>query len=1160
MSVQQIMKLEYETLQPIIQQNPRFRNGHIILLVCVEFPVIMNPDNCDSDRSSLSAENLSFKDGSHMSIFSDTSGNDKYSANRTPTLRGKCGNIVRSNSIAAIKFGNEEKQGNARLTLAKSMGSGEKTPVTHFCTPRRSGSGRHSGKMAADQQQQTPSKRFFGENNVKPPATPECFTKVQMETPRTKAEPEEIPITLGEETSNLTVCVRVRPLNAREKKDVAVTNIVSVDGSEIMVTCDSGTSHTFSYDHCFWSCDPRHPQFASQDVIFSTMVQPLIDKAFQGYNACLFAYGQTGSGKSYSMMGLDVDARGSIGREGGIIPRFCHELFERIASLEDSNVGSANISDSACVEISYFEIYNEKIHDLLGGSSDGGKRPPLKVREHPQFGPYVVDLSVHGVTSYQDLQGWLTVGNSQRATAATGMNEKSSRSHSIFSIILTQTQEETVNEECHKHSRRSKINLVDLAGSERLSQTCASGDRLREGVSINRSLLTLGKVIAALADSGNSKRKGFVPYRDSILTWLLRESLGGNSRTTMLATISPANIHLDETLSTLRYACQARTIVNRVRVNENPHDRLIRELRAEVDRLRNLREDYEQKQLLQASRALQHRDRSETLEQEMENLKEQLRQSEEQLAQAQKSWAQRLKEAELCKSAELNRLRRCGVVVELDWQQKEPCLLNLAADPCLSGTLLYLLPSGCVRVGSPGGVPLPDIVLNGPLVKPSHCSIENSGGKLTLIPAPGAETFVNGEAVKGRTRLGHSDRLVIGGNHYFRVSNPNECTTSGPLADYEFAHQEILRIQEEKLQKELNEAKKKAMQDLEDAKVEAERQMGAQRLNYEMQLQQLEEMLEQHKLALAEVQRKKEHLEIQQHVLEAEFLKRMDRRSEIEETTVVPVYNSNFLQDLEAALNETVTLNVEGTHSTSLHQLSMGVEEANELCKQFGIAYEFQQHHILGHSDVERKVRVRDAAKGLVSYWREESFVSWLQRLRDLEPNESVKELLDSDETWIEEAEEEEDDDEEEQEGSGRRICVSTVQLKKQLNESIQLLSRESCNDSALESSHNTTEDFSANRECMESWLLTLESTTSKMRAACGTQGEVVTRALHSLHNAVLQLRIAFDDPGTPSHRFFPCPGTDAKPGKSNLRSPGPKTNKNVRFFLSSSQQVDSPQ
>ncbi|KDR08098.1 Kinesin-like protein KIF14, partial [Zootermopsis nevadensis] len=738
----------------------------------------------------------------------------------------------------------------------------DQTPVTHLCTSRQSGSGQipsgdhsktklPSQKRLSDHHHGTRLKRFFSEANLqKVSATPDCFSKVHMETPRNKVESEDLPVFPSDETSHLTVGVRVRPFNMREQNDFAVVNVVSVDGSKIKMMSESGTTYTFIYDYCFWSCDPEHPQFASQDVIFNTLVQPLIDKAFQGYNACLFAYGQTGSGKSYSMMGLDIDIGNSIGNEVGIIPRFCYELFERIASLEDSD--SSTRKSTCNVEISYFEIYNEKIHDLLGGSSDG-KRAPLKVREHPVFGPYVVDLSVLGVASYEDVQGWLTVGNSQRATAATGMNEKSSRSHSIFNIILTQTEEEPAERgEFHKHCRRSKINLVDLAGSERLSHTCSSGDRLKEGVSINGSLLSLGKVIAALADNANGKKKNFVPYRDSILTWLLRESLGGNSRTTMLATISPANIHLDETLSTLRYAGQARTIVNRVRVNEDPHDRLIRELRAEVNHLRALREDYEHQMKMGVPRRLLQPDRTDLndKEREIEILKEQLKHKEEQLRQseeltkAQKPWTERLEEAVKQKSAELNHLRRCGVALQLDWKQHSPCLVNLAADPSFSGTLLYLLPEGVIHIGRLGattGDQQPDIALSGPLIQPHHCTVENKDSKLTLIPGSKGETFVNGELAKERIGLQHGDRLVIGGNHYFRVSNPyeNDTAATGQPVDYEFAHQEILRIQEERLHADLDEAKRQAVQELEAAKKEAEWQLGFQRMNYEQQLKQI---------------------------------------------------------------------------------------------------------------------------------------------------------------------------------------------------------------------------------------------------------------------------------------------------------------------------------
>lgn len=215
--------------------------------------------------------------------------------------------------------------------------------------------------------------------------------------------------------------------------------------------------------------------------------------------------------------------------ESGIIPRFCYELFRRIDQLKGKV--------TAEIEVSYFEIYNEKIHDLLAvtpstGSQfstpgNQGKRPALRVREHPTWGPYVVDLNTHPVDSHAALKNWLAVGNSQRATAATGMNDKSSRSHSIFNIILNLS--EVCNDSLQsgqikkQQTKRSKISLVDLAGSERVSQTCASGDRLKEGVSINKSLLTLGKVIAALADTKKASGS-FVPYRESVLTWLLRVS------------------------------------------------------------------------------------------------------------------------------------------------------------------------------------------------------------------------------------------------------------------------------------------------------------------------------------------------------------------------------------------------------------------------------------------------------------------------------------------------------------------------------------------------------------------------------------------------------------------------------------------------------------
>lgn len=355
-------------------------------------------------------------------------------------------------------------------------------------------------------------------------------------------------IRITDDEDRLTVAVRIRPFNAKECLLPTVCNIIRVDKNEVTVlvgaTADAsaGVTHSFVYDQVFSSRDPESPDYADQKEVFLKTAHPLIGRAFEGYNACLFAYGQTGSGKSYSMMGIDtidgIDVQSSfvnaseLNTDAGIIPRFCHEIFRHIKQ--------GNALFQAEVEVSYFEIYNEKIHDLLCVASDmessisgrqvGGTpiktRKALKVREHPIWGPYIVDLSVHPVDSFEALRNWLIVGNSQRATAATGLNDKSSRSHSIFNIMLKINNIEV--SDCQgintlQQARRSKISLVDLAGSERMSG--CNGERIREGVHINKSLLTLGKVISALSESRSSNNTSiFVPYRESVLTWLLRVS------------------------------------------------------------------------------------------------------------------------------------------------------------------------------------------------------------------------------------------------------------------------------------------------------------------------------------------------------------------------------------------------------------------------------------------------------------------------------------------------------------------------------------------------------------------------------------------------------------------------------------------------------------
>merc|ERR1719412_2120858 len=269
------------------------------------------------------------------------------------------------------------------------------------------------------------------------------------------------------------------------------------------------------------------------------------------------------------------------GEQSGIIPRLCKDLFVRIDKDSDSEFS---------VEVSYMEIYCERVRDLLNPNSKGN----LRVREHPLLGPYVEDLSKLAVTSYDDIYDLMEEGNKARTVAATNMNETSSRSHAVFTIIFTQHKQDEASGLTAE--KVSKISLVDLAGSERAESTGAKGTRLKEGANINKSLTTLGKVISALAESAGGvvvdkkkKKKGeFIPYRDSVLTWLLRENLGGNSKTAMVAAISPADINYDETLSTLRYADRAKQIVCKAVVNEDANGKLIRELKEEISRLRDL--------------------------------------------------------------------------------------------------------------------------------------------------------------------------------------------------------------------------------------------------------------------------------------------------------------------------------------------------------------------------------------------------------------------------------------------------------------------------------------------------------------------------------------------------------------------------------------------
>ena len=333
----------------------------------------------------------------------------------------------------------------------------------------------------------------------------------------------------------------------------------------------------FIFDNSFWSHNPEDSHYAEQEDIYNALGEEFLDHNFEGYHTCIFAYGQTGSGKSYTMMGNQ--------EKPGIIPRTCEDLFQRIESNTSPHI-------SYTVRVSYFEVYNEHVRDLLATPNRSQASHPnyLKIREHPVDGPYVKDLTESAVKNYQELLRCMRRGDASRTTASTKMNDTSSRSHAVFTIMLKQIHHDMQTDSTTE--RMARIRLVDLAGSERAKSTEATGQRLREGSNINKSLTTLGRVIAALATHPSVRaksRKDVVPYRDSILTWLLKDSLGGNSKTAMIACISPTDY--EETLSTLRYADQAKHIRTRAVVNQDStsaaeRDAQLEEMNARIEELK----------------------------------------------------------------------------------------------------------------------------------------------------------------------------------------------------------------------------------------------------------------------------------------------------------------------------------------------------------------------------------------------------------------------------------------------------------------------------------------------------------------------------------------------------------------------------------------------
>uniref|UniRef100_A0A8C8IA00 Kinesin family member 13Ba n=1 Tax=Oncorhynchus tshawytscha TaxID=74940 RepID=A0A8C8IA00_ONCTS len=483
---------------------------------------------------------------------------------------------------------------------------------------------------------------------------------------------------------------------------------------------------TFAYDYCFWSMDESEKdKFAGQDVVFQCLGESLLHNAFQGYNACIFAYGQTGSGKSYTMMG-SVDSP-------GLIPRLCSSLFDR--TLLEQREG-----EGFTIEVSYMEIYNEKVRDLLDPK---GSRQALRVREHKVLGPYVDGLSRLAVANYKDIESLMSEGNKSRTVAATNMNEESSRSHAVFNIILTHTLKDL--QSGTSGEKVSKLSLVDLAGSERAAKTGATGERMKEGSNINKSLTTLGLVISALAEQGCGKNKTkFVPYRDSVLTWLLKVR---DTYFVFFPALTITSLVLPLSLAPLNMrGMEAYLPVSFRDLNASG------EKRKEGEKLRD--------QLTQAESM------------KAPELKERLEESEKLIQEMTVTWEEKLRKTEEIAQERQKQLESLGISLQSSGIRvgEDKCfLVNLNADPALNELLVYYLKEH-TKVGSADSQ---DIQLCGMGIQAAHCIIDiTADQRVVLTPHKNSRTCVNGSPCTSPQQLHHGDRILWGNNHFFRINLP----------------------------------------------------------------------------------------------------------------------------------------------------------------------------------------------------------------------------------------------------------------------------------------------------------------------------------------------------------------------------------------------------
>ena len=765
---------------------------------------------------------------------------------------------------------------------------------------------------------------------------------------------------------SVKVAVRVRPFNTREKDSKSICNI-EMNGNQTIIKDELGQPRTFTFDHSFWSHDCYIEQengylspdssgkYADQNFVFETLGKQILDNAWEGYHCCLFAYGQTGSGKSYSMVGY--------GANKGIVPISCEEIFKRIADNKDPAIHYE-------VEVSMLEIYNEKVQDLLVPIN---KRPPsgLKIRESKALGVFVADLTKYPVSSYEEISNKMEEGYQNRTIGSTLMNNTSSRAHTIVTVEFKQVQ--AVGKT--KSEKLSKINLVDLAGSERANSTGATGERLKEGCNINKSLLILGNVINTLADKASGKKKDVLPpYRDSALTRILQNALGGNSKTVMICALSPASINYEETLSTLRYADRAKKIQNKAVINESEHDKVVRLLKEENNELKKKIEELSKKLL--GGGVVEEVDKEAFRE-----LKAQYDETQKICESMSKTFSERLEEAKK-QDKELG-------IEKVDISK--PHLVVLNEDPQLSHKLKYPLNDLPIYVGRKLGNPAPKITLSGIGIKQNHAIFTKGEKEGEIILKPNDKEaikyiFINGKRIKSQDGqiLKNKDRIIFGNNTIMLFLEKSDGKELYEI-DWEMAQTELQNELEEQNKLEEMENEKKRQQAYDILKQSLEQKYTKEKKEIEdkmnLQFKEYEDKINEMKNQNEEIGK----LEKQNNELEMK-LKFKLKRLQSQKTIKRGSFQSEVIREENLSSSQNEKLEIKLINIVKkIHKFKVFIDDLKRNVElDLFLSKNLIDHYNDPNTPMNIFIRVNNYEEGNVYYWTQNMFNERYDSLKEL--------------------------------------------------------------------------------------------------------------------------------------------------------------------------------